>query len=216
MSDTTAGGIGGQTIEGFLAALGSDAATPGGGAAAALAGATGAALVAMVGRLTIGRPGMEEVESRMAAAIERADAAVKRFLTLADDDTAAFDAVMRAFRLPKENDDEWATRSDAIQASYRGAAEAPLDVARLAAGLMEVADDVTGAGNRNAASDGLSAAALLHAAVVCACANVEINAAGLRDESARAAYLEEIEDLRRRAAHSLQDTDAVFRLRLSS
>jgi formiminotetrahydrofolate cyclodeaminase len=216
MSDATASGIGGQAIEGFLAALGSDAATPGGGAAAALAGATGAALVAMVGRLTIGRPGMEEVESRMAAAIERADADVERFLSLADDDAAAFDAVMRAFRLPKGNDDERATRSDAIQAAYRGAAEAPLEVARLATGLMEVADDVTAAGNRNAASDGLSAAASLHAAVVGACANVEINAAALRDEAAGAAYLDEIEDLRRRAAQSLQDTDAVFRLRLSS
>jgi methenyltetrahydrofolate cyclohydrolase len=208
--------IGGQTIEGFLAALGSEAATPGGGAAAALAAATGAALVAMVGRLTVGRPGMEEVESRMAAAIEGADAAVERFLMLADEDTAAFDAVMRAFRLPKTTQDERTSRSNAIQAAYRGAAEAPLEVARLAASLLEVADDVTAAGNRNAASDGLSAAASLHAAVVCACANVEINAAGLRDEAAGAAYLEEIEELRRRAAQSLQDTDAVFRLRLSS
>jgi methenyltetrahydrofolate cyclohydrolase len=212
----TASGIRGQTIEAFLAALGSDAATPGGGAAAALVGATGAALVAMVGRLTIGRPGMEEVESRMVAAVKGADAAAERFLMLADEDAAAFDAVMRAFRLPKTTEDERTTRSDAIQAAYRGAAEAPLEVARLAASLLEVADDVTAAGNPNAASDGLSAAASLHAAVVCACANVEINAAGLRNEAAGAAYIEEIEELRRRAAQSLQDTDAVFRLRLSS
>jgi methenyltetrahydrofolate cyclohydrolase len=216
MSETTTSGIGGQTIEGFLTALGSDAATPGGGAAAALAGATGAALVSMVGRLTIGRAGMEEVEPRMAAAIERADAAAERFVMLADEDAAAFNAVMTAFRLPKATDDERASRSGAIQAAYRGAADAPLEVARLAAGLMEVAEDVTGAGNPNAASDGLSAAASLHAAVICACANVEINAAGLHDEAAGAAYLEEIEELRRKAGRSLEDTDALFRLRLSS
>jgi methenyltetrahydrofolate cyclohydrolase len=216
MSETAPNGIGGQTIGAFLAALGSDAPTPGGGAAAALAGATGAALIGMVGRLTIGRPGMDEVETRMRAAVERAEGAVERFLALADEDAAAFEAVMTAFRLPKESEDERSRRSEAIQAAYRGAADAPLEVARLATELMEVADDVTAAGNPNAASDGLSATASLHAAVACACANVEINAAGLRDKDAAAAYLEEIDGLRRRAAGSLQDTDAVFRLRLSS
>jgi formiminotetrahydrofolate cyclodeaminase len=216
MSEHTMGGIGGQTIEGFLTVLGSDAATPGGGAAAALAGATGAALVSMVGRLTMGRPGMDEVEARMAAAVERADAAVSRFLRLADEDAAAFEAVMSAFRMSKTGDEERSARSSAIQAAYRGAADAPLEVARLAVELMEVADDVTTAGNPNAASDGLSAAASLHAAVVCACANVEINVAGLHDDAANAAYLQEIGDLRRRATGSLRDTDAVFRLRLSS
>ncbi len=208
--------IGELTIAGFLAGLGSNDPTPGGGAAAALAGGTGAALIAMVARLTVGKAGFEAVQTQMAAAIERADSAAGRFLELADEDAAAFEKVMTGFRMPKTSDEEKAARSAAIQEASRGAADVPLSVAALAAGLIELARDVTAAGNVNAASDGLSAAASLYAAVLSASANVSINAAALRDTAARDAYLEDIAEIRGRADLGLEAAEAAFAARLSS
>ena len=209
-------GIGDLTIAGFLAGLGSNDPTPGGGAAAAVAGATGAALIAMVARLTVGKTGFEAVELDMAAAIERADAAVERFLRLADEDADAFEMVMAGFRMPKATEEEKSARSAAIQEASRGAADVPLSVASLAAGLIELARDVTAGGNANAASDGLSAAASLYAAVLSASANVSINAAGLRDSAARDAYLDQIAEIRGQADRGLAEAEAAFADRLSS
>ena len=157
-----------MTLEGFLDILGSDAPTPGGGAAGAVSGAIGAALIAMVGRLTVGKPGFEDVEDRMRALIEKADAARLAFLDLADRDAHAFDAVMVAFKLPKETDEDKAVRTSAIQDGYAHAASVPLEIARASVDVMELAEDATAFGNPQAASDGLSGAAHLYCAVICA------------------------------------------------
>ena len=177
------------TVGGFLAALASDAPTPGGGAAAAVAAAAGAALLEMVAALTVGRSDHAASEDRMRAIA--ADAAIARgeFVEAADRDGAAFDRVMAAFRLPRGTDDEKATRTVAIQAAYLGAAAVPLEVATLAADLLALAATSITEGNRNAASDGLSAAELLAAAARSAAANVAINARSLRDRD-RAAELD--------------------------
>ena len=151
-------------MEGFLEVLGSDAPTPGGGAAGAIAGATGAALIAMVGRLTVGKKGFEDLDDRMRALVESADAARTAFLELADRDAHAFDGVMIAFKMPKETDEEKAARSAAIQAGYEQAASVPMEIARAAVDLMELAEDATAMGNPQAASDGVSGAAHLYCA----------------------------------------------------
>ena len=169
-----------MTVDGFLGVLGSDAPTPGGGAAGAIAGATGAALIAMVGRLTVGKPGFEDVDQRMRTLVERADAARVAFLDLADRDAHAFDGVMVAFKMPKGTDDEKAARSAAIQAGYEQAASVPLEIAQAAVDLMPLAEDATAVGNPQAASDGVSGATHLYCAALCAIANVEINAASLK------------------------------------
>ncbi|HEY7661410.1 MAG TPA: cyclodeaminase/cyclohydrolase family protein, partial [Actinomycetota bacterium] len=114
--------IGSQSVEGFLAGLASDSPTPGGGAVAALCGAAGAGLISMVCRLTVGRDAYAEVEAEMRALLDDADAARGEFLTLAGRDAAAFDAVMAAFKLPKDDDRQKAERSAAIQRAYEGAA----------------------------------------------------------------------------------------------
>jgi methenyltetrahydrofolate cyclohydrolase len=207
--------FGAMTLEGFLEAMASKEPTPGGGAAAAIAGATGAALIAMVGRLTIGKAGFEDLGERMEALVERADAARRELLELGDRDAAAFEGVMAAFRLPKATDVEEASRTDAIQRALEQAAGAPLDIARRAVDLMELAEDATAMGNANAASDGLSAAAMLFAAVLCARANVEINAASLRDEARRRALLDEVASIRDRAAALLEQCREAFGLRLA-
>ena len=107
--------FGTMTLDEFLDAMGSKDATPGGGAAAAVAGATGAALIAMVGRLTQGKQGFEDLEERMLAMVERADVDRAEFLALGDRDAVAFEDVMAAFRLPRKTDVERASRTDAIQ-----------------------------------------------------------------------------------------------------
>ena len=178
--------------------------------------AAAAALIGMVGRLTIGKAGFEDLEQRMKDMVASADAARAEFLVLADRDAHAFDSVMVGFKMPKETDEEKAARSAAIQAGYLAAASVPQEVARKAVDLMELAEDATAMGNPQAASDGLSSAASLYSAALCAIANVEINAASLKDEGVRTEMLEELITLKARADELLEEAQTAFKLRLAS
>jgi glutamate formiminotransferase/formiminotetrahydrofolate cyclodeaminase len=203
-------GIGAQSIEEFLGALASERPTPGGGAVAALAGAFGSALLDMVAHLTIDKKGYESAWNRMREVSARAGEAREAFLALADRDVAAFDGLMAAFKLPKDTEEQKADRSRAIQAAYLGAAEVPFEVARAAAGLMELAPETVELGNANAASDAASAGQQLFAATKCAIHNVEINVAGLKDAERADALRAEILALRARAEELLAATDRAF------
>ena len=207
--------MGEMTVMEFLETLASSSPTPGGGSVAALSAANGAAMIAMVGRLTVGKAGFEDMEDRMNGLILAADAARVEFLALADTDAHAFDGVMAAFKMPKGTDEEKAARSAAIQAGYAEAAAVPQDVARKAIHLMELAEDATAMGNPQAASDGLSAAASLYCAALCAIANVEINASAFKDEAKRVGMLDELAGLKGRADQLLRETQTAFQLRLS-
>jgi formiminotetrahydrofolate cyclodeaminase len=206
--------IAGTPVEVYLDALASDAPTPGGGAVAALAGATGAALISMVCNLTIGRTGYEEAEERMRGVLDEAEASRKALLDLADQDAAAFGAVMAAFTMPKETDAEKAVRSQAIQAGYEAATTVPLEIAKRAAELMELAREATEIGNANAASDGACAAQALSASVWSATYNIEINAAALKDAAKAQALRDEVSALRAHAEALLDATNVAFGARL--
>jgi formiminotetrahydrofolate cyclodeaminase len=195
-----------QTVGGFLEALSSDAPTPGGGAAAGVAGAAGVALIAMVGRLTTGKEAYAAVDARMRELVAEADAARAEFLDLADRDASAFDGVMAAFKLPKESDEQKAEQAAAV----------PLECLRKAVETMPLAVEATADGNSQAASDGVSASAELLCAALCAAANVEINAAALKNQAKREALLDEVASLRARAERSLQEAQTAFQVRLSS
>jgi glutamate formiminotransferase/formiminotetrahydrofolate cyclodeaminase len=208
-------GFGDERIAAFLGALASDAPTPGGGAVAGLAGAMGAALIEMVANLTLGRAGYEDASERMGAILAQAGAARGAFLELAERDAAAFEGVMAAFKMPKGTEAERAARSEAIQRAYAAAAEAPLEIAERATALMELAHEVTAGGNRHAASDGYCAAVMLHAAVACAGANVEINAAALKDAAAAERLRSQLATLRAEAAALLDATERAFAERLA-
>ena len=110
MSDET---LAAMTVDDYLATLASKSPTPGGGAVGAVSAATAAGLISMVARLTVGKPGFEDLEDRMQAMIESGDAARAEFLELADRDAHAFDSVMVAFKMPKDTDEEKAARSAA-------------------------------------------------------------------------------------------------------
>jgi methenyltetrahydrofolate cyclohydrolase len=203
-----------QTVEAFVHGLASDDPTPGGGAVAALSGATGAALISMVCNLTIGKQGYEEAEERMRGVLEEAEASWTMLLDLADRDATAFDGVMAAFKMPKGTDAEKAVRSQAIQAGYLAAATVPLEIAKRAAELMELAREATEIGNAAASSDGASAAQMLSASVWAATYNVEINAAALKDPAKAQALRDEVSALRAHAEALLDATNAAFGARL--
>lgn len=205
-----------QRIGSWLDELGSGSPTPGGGAAAGVAAATGAALIAMVGHLTIGKGGFEDLDTRMRSLVETADAECRDFLALADEDAAAFESVMASFRLPRETDEEKSSRTLKIQEAYEGAAAVPLQLATRSVQLMELAEDATSMGNPHAASDGYSAGTLLHTAALSAIANVRINASALKDHAKGQGLMDECDALRERADGLLQQIEEAFLLRLAT
>jgi formiminotetrahydrofolate cyclodeaminase len=169
------------TVGAFLDRLASSSPTPGGGAAAALTGAIGAALVAMVCNLTIGRPRYAAVESTMQAALAASERARSRLLDLAREDEVAYGAVDAAYRLPRADDAERAARSAAIQAALQGALAPPLETARVCREVLGLALQAAAHGNVNLVSDAGVAAVAAEAGVRAAILNVRVNLSQIRD-----------------------------------
>jgi len=149
--------------------------TPGGGSAAALAGAMGAALCAMVAAMPRTRTGAPEERAPLEAALARARRAGTRLRALVDEDSAAFDAVMAAFRLPKGSDEEKAARRQAIAAANARATEVPLETAEQCLDVLAAAVEAAAHGNPNAQSDARTGAAAALAGLMGALENVRIN-----------------------------------------
>jgi methenyltetrahydrofolate cyclohydrolase len=170
-----------NSIAGFLSALASSAPTPGGGSAAALAGAMGAALLSMVGAMASRRAPSEADVDRLQQAGRRCARLSARLTTLVDEDSDAYDAVAAAYRLPKSSDAEKRERTARIQAALKEAADPPVEVMERAAEAAEAAVVIARFGNPNAASDVGVALELLGAAARGARLNVDINLAGLKD-----------------------------------
>ena len=127
------------TIDDFLARLGSSDPTPGGGALAALSGSMAAAMLAMVCNLTIGRPRFAEVETEVRALLARCEGLQKALLELADADATAYLGVRDAYRMPRGTEDEQQHRAEAIEAAMHGATDVPVESARSAAGVLDLA-----------------------------------------------------------------------------
>ena len=185
----------GPTLDGWLEELASSAPVPGGGSAAALAGAVAGALVAMVARLTVGRKAFAAAEARARAILAEAEALRAQLRRLVDEDAAAYAKVSEAYKIPKST----AGRSRTIDAALVGAAETPIVMARGAMRLIALASDIGEIGNPNARSDARVAESLARAALAGAIENVRINVASLSEPALGRALLEEAEELRRRA-----------------
>jgi glutamate formiminotransferase/formiminotetrahydrofolate cyclodeaminase len=149
--------------------------TPGGGSAAALAGALGAALVSMVCAMEKTRTGDASERTRLDAAGASAREAGERLRSLVDEDTAAYDAVMSAYRLPKASDEEKARRKQAVAAAMARATEVPRRTAQSCLAVLRAALEAAGHGNPNAVSDAKTAGALAWAGLLGAVENVRIN-----------------------------------------
>jgi glutamate formiminotransferase/formiminotetrahydrofolate cyclodeaminase len=185
---------------GFLEKLASAEPTPGGGAAAACSAAMGAALVEMVARLTIGRKKYAAAQSEMEEVLSQAEVLRSELASDAERDAAAFDALMAAYRLPKETQEEQADRQKAVEEATAGAAQVPLEVAGKAVAVMRLALSGVSLGNLNALSDGATGAALARAALAGAGYNVRTNVASLQDTSLAQQLLERLYALEREAA----------------
>lgn len=172
-----------QKVSEFVAATASKEPTPGGGAIAALTAATGAALAEMVANLTFGKKGYEEVQSEMEELQAKAEAIRNRMLELSQADADVFNIFMNALGLPKNTDEEKATRSAAIQQAYKDAAMVPFEIGELAYQIFDLADLASRKGNQNLITDGIIAAINARAAVKAAFLNVRINLSGIKDES---------------------------------
>ena len=185
----------GPTLDGWIDELAGGAPVPGGGSAAALAGALAAALVAMVARLTIGRKAYAAKEQRMRQVLAEAEALRGQLRGLVDDDAAAYAKVSAAYKLAKDDP----RRRRAVDEALVGAAEVPLVVARGANRLIALARDVEANGNRNASSDAGVAAALARAALEGAVENVRVNVAALSETGLGASLVKEAEALSRQS-----------------
>ncbi len=176
-----------QTVEAYLASVAAATPTPGGGSVSALVGALSVALSRMVGGLARDKKGYEASQEALAGLEARAQALEHRFVALADEDSAAYEGVMRAMRLPKSTDAERAARVAALQEAYRRATEVPLETVERCVEALELARLAAEKGNRGASTDCGVAVLLAEAAFRGAGLNVRVNLASLKDEAFRAA-----------------------------
>ncbi len=193
MTDDVIGSTGSQAVEAWLDELGSAAPAPGGGAVAAMSAATAAALVEMVGNLTVGRAAFADYEEQVTGVRDEARRLRRRALDQADEDAATFRALMAAYRLPRETGGQQQARRAAVQDRTRKAAAVPLAVAATAAQVIALAEQLPGRSNPNVLSDVGVAAGTAAAAIEAAAVNVDVNLASLADPEARTALTGELD-----------------------
>lgn len=173
----------GKKIVDFLDDLASDLPAPGGGGAAALSGAMGACLISMVARLTIGKKGYEAVEAQMVDILKRSDQLYKELAGQIDEDAAAFNDVMAAMKMPKENGEQIHTRTEAMQKSFRRAAEVPYAIAANCMEVLDLAVEIASHCNNNVSSDVGVAVEVAWAGLQSSLLNVKINLPYIKDEA---------------------------------
>ncbi len=169
------------TIRDFAEKLAAGDAAPGGGSASALAGSMAAALAGMVASLTVGRPKYAEHEVVMQAVLAQTGRLRGQLLALVDADTVAYENVMAAYRLPKDDDEQKAARQSAIQEALKHAADIPLATVEACVQVLNLAALAAEHGNHNASSDAAVAGLLAHAGMLGAARNVRINLQQIKD-----------------------------------
>jgi formiminotetrahydrofolate cyclodeaminase len=182
----------------YLEKAAAGTAVPGGGSVAALNAALAASLAEMVANLTVGKKGYEAVEEEMKA-LAKAASQLRNNLTAAiDQDADAYTEVMAAYRLPKKTDQEITLRQQKIQEAIKHAALVPLEVARGALAVIELAGQAIQKGNKNASSDGAVAAMNARTAALAAIYNVKINLNSIKDDSFVEKLSQEVKELENR------------------
>lgn len=172
----------------FVNLMASDAPAPGGGSAAALEGALGAALTAMVCALTVGKKKYADVQELAVESQKKAEDLKARFVDVMDRDTEAFNAVSAVFAMPKDTDEQKAARKAAMQEALKGCTKTPFEMMQLACETLELTRSLVGRLNASAASDLGCSALALRAAIQGAWLNVLINISGINDEAFAAEY----------------------------
>jgi formiminotetrahydrofolate cyclodeaminase len=204
-----------QSVRALLEAFASSDPTPGGGSAAALAGALGASLLAMVAGMPKTKTGTPEDRAALDAARAKLVSLRDELIQLIDRDAQAYDLVIAAYRRPKGTDTEKAARASAIQEALRTATTVPLETYRACTDAMEAAATVAARGNPSAVTDVIVGYSALGLGMQGAAFNVEINLGSVTD----AAWVETVSQELRGRAQNLQDaarqvysSDAVLEL----
>jgi methenyltetrahydrofolate cyclohydrolase len=202
------------TLKSFLDNVASASPAPGGGSVAALAGALGSALTAMVCNLTIGKKKYAAIEGEMREVLSQAEHLRELFTALVDKDTAAFNKVMEAYSLPKDSEAGKALRSAAIREATKEATLVPLEVMRHCIDGLALAQIVAARGNANSSSDAGVSALMFHAACESAALNVRINLAGLGDDEFVGWKKDELESLLRTSRMMLEESQSLVASRV--
>lgn len=199
-----------QPLRHFLDRLCSNSPEPGGGSASALVGATAASLAGMLAALTVNKKGYDEVSGEMAGIYERASRLKEELLALLQKDTEAFDDAARAFKLPKETEEQKKHRAEAIQRGLEKASEVPVSIMEKCLAVSRLAAVTLEKGNKMAITDGAISALFAEAAAVGAMINARINFSWMKDKS----YVEKtekrlvpiLEEVRRTREQAVSDT----------
>tara|TARA_B100001778_G_scaffold296844_1_gene269956 strand:- start:349 stop:969 length:621 start_codon:yes stop_codon:yes gene_type:complete len=166
----------------ILESIGSESPTPGGGTVAALTLAHAHSLAAMVSRLTVGKNKWQEGHLISNLIIDSSIESLDRAISLAKEDSLAFDKVMNSYRMAKSNDEEIESRKLAILQSTIGAAQTPLEIAEEGFKLLSLLPDLARFGNLNAITDLAASSELAYVAVYIASLNVKINVDSMSNE----------------------------------
>ncbi|MEA2374912.1 MAG: methenyltetrahydrofolate cyclohydrolase [Thermoleophilaceae bacterium] len=188
------------SVRDFSAQLAAKQPTPGGGSAAALAGALGAGLVSMVCNYTVGRDKFADVEYELQGVLARSEALRAELEQAVEDDIAAYGGYGQASALPKDTEEQQRARAEALQAALRDSTSVPLAVAERCAELLELAVQAAELGNPFLISDAAVGAELAAAALNSAALNVRLNVGGIEDEAFRVAAQERLDAVAARAS----------------
>ena len=172
-----------KTIQLFLDELASKSSTPGGGSAAAIIGAMGAALISMVANLTVGKKNYEAVEGEIRTLLVRSEELRARLTDMVKADVDVFNKVMGAYGMPKDTDEQKVKRTEAIQAALKDATDVPLACAKLCAEVINLGLPIAEKGNKGVISDAGVAVLAGYAALRSAALNVYINIGGIKDDA---------------------------------
>ena len=184
-----------NTITSYLDKAAAGTAVPGGGSVAALNAALAAGLTEMVANLTLGKKGYEAVEDEMKTIVGKASRLRTKLTASIDQDADAYTEVMAAYKLPKTTGEETAVRKQKIQEAIKHAALVPLEVAKDALKVIELAGQAIRKGNKNAASDGAVAAMNARTGALAAIYNVKINLSSIKDDSFAVKLAQEVKEL---------------------
>ncbi|RPI06897.1 MAG: methenyltetrahydrofolate cyclohydrolase [Ignavibacteriae bacterium] len=169
------------SVNEFLNETASSSPAPGGGSVSALAAALGAALTSMVCRLTIGKKKYAGVQAVLEGVLKQSEILRRKFESLIDEDTAAFEKVMAAYGLPKESEEQKLNRAAAIQEATKTATIVPLNLMELCLEGIDLVRIIAEQGNQNSISDAGVAALMIQAAGEGAALNVKINLGSIQD-----------------------------------
>jgi formiminotetrahydrofolate cyclodeaminase len=205
-----------RSIQTFLDDLASERPTPGGGGAAAVCGAIGAALVSMVAHLTIGKKNYEAVSEDLKTVNANAEALRAELTRAIDEDVVAFNAVMGAYGLPRGTDEEKAKRTAAIQAALKDATLAPLRAVKACFEVISLSAAAAEKGNLNVISDAGVAVLAANAGLRSAALNVFINAKAIKDRDFAEKQLAEVNALLAQAAEMTESVYQTVRTKIGS